>query len=82
MNYFYDLPDDIKDKIYFEGHKIKMNDVMCDVTNNEYELFYIPLDSYTPYHVIENRISCLNCCWIPSWKYINWIKQSYLEELG
>ena len=30
MNYFNDLPDDIKDKIYYECHKIKMNDVICE----------------------------------------------------
>ena len=30
MNYFYDLPDDIKDKIYFEVHKSNMEKVFCE----------------------------------------------------
>ena len=31
MNLFYDLPDEIQEKIYFEVHKIKIKDVLIGI---------------------------------------------------
>ena len=31
MNFFYDLPDEIQEKIYFEAHKIKYNNVSISI---------------------------------------------------
>jgi|TARA_B100000579_G_scaffold87699_1_gene68887 hypothetical protein len=33
-NYFYNLPDEIQDKIYFELHNIYMNEIFKHLRNN------------------------------------------------
>ena len=65
MNLFYQLPDDIIDKIYFECHKIKMNDVMYKLLEYDVKdggwMYILSFNGFIPFNDRPTN-SRLICC--------------------